>query len=772
MTTIATPLDAPASQRVVPEAGGVRLHFLFGTLIALLLLALLGLQNSSPPAPAPASTALDQFSAERAMVRLHKIASEPHPTGSPANERVRTYLIGELKALGLAPQVQSEMGTSALMSTAGNIHNIVLRMPGKQPGKALMLAAHYDSVPTGHGAADDGASVAAILETLRALRTSGQLKNDVIVLLTDGEESGLLGAEAFVARHPWAKDVGMVMNFEYRGNSGPMLMFETSPGNGKLVSALSQLPRAAGTSLLYEVYRLLPNDTDVSAFKRAGMPAMNFAAMETPTSYHTALDLPESLNQGTMQQQGDAMLALARHFGQADLSQLAAQDRVYFDLPGAGMVTYPVALVWPLAGLCAALLAGVLLIGVRSGALRLVRTVVAGVLVPLTGIIIAIACSLLWGGIKAIHPHYRSLFDVYNSGWYWLAFVALTIVLFTLAVALLRRWMHAMELALGTAVLWVVLLALCAKTMPGASFVLTWPLIAMLLALGWLMSARGRALGADLRLLVLLAAAAPGVILFAPLLRVLFVALTTTAGGASVFILVLLLGLMVPMIDLLKRRLVFPLLPFVAAIAFLVTGSLTGGVSATQPYTNNLVYMQDGASGNAMWLSTDAVLDSWNRPAFGEQPVMRQVPEVFGAKSRPYWTAPAPALGVKAPLVEVQHDEVVGAVRTVRLRVASLRDADELKLYAEGAHVTAATMQGRSLLAEAKDDWLFAGYKLGAEGALIEMQVTAGKPFLVRVIDTTYGLPKLNFAPRKPEMMMRPFGVSDSVRAVTSIGFN
>ena len=98
-----------------------------------------------------------------------------------------------------------------------------------------MLVAHYDSVPGGPGVADDGAGVAAIIETVRALKEMKPLQNDVIILLTDGEENGMLGAKAFVEDHPWVKDVGLVLNFEARGNKGPSFMFETSDNNGWIV---------------------------------------------------------------------------------------------------------------------------------------------------------------------------------------------------------------------------------------------------------------------------------------------------------------------------------------------------------------------------------------------------------------------------------------------------------------------------------------------------------------------------------------------------------
>ena len=151
---------------------------------------------------------------------------------------------------------------------------------------------------------------------------------------------------------------------------------------------------------------------------------------------------------------------------------------------------------------------------------------------------------------------------------------------------------------------------------------------------------------------------------------------------------------------------------------------------------------------------------------------MRRVTEIFGAKSRPYWTAPAPALGIPAPVVELLQDEVNGDVRTVRLRMKSMRAAPELKLFAEGVEVLSATMQGRSVLAAPKEDWLFSAYNLPAEGTELSMRVKAGRPFFVRVIDTTYGLPAVGLAARSPGMVMRPFGVTDSVRAFTSIGFN
>ena len=92
------------------------------------------------------------------------------------------------------------------------------RLPGtRSGGRAFLLVAHYDSVPTGPGATDNGAGVATVLETVRALKAGPALRNDVIVLLADGEERGLLGARAFVDGYPWAQEVGAVLNLDTRG---------------------------------------------------------------------------------------------------------------------------------------------------------------------------------------------------------------------------------------------------------------------------------------------------------------------------------------------------------------------------------------------------------------------------------------------------------------------------------------------------------------------------------------------------------------------------
>src|SRR5262249_32660881 len=162
---------------------------------------ILAIAQDQPPSALPASAPKTEFSAARALEDVRAIAQKPHPTGTPENERARLYIVKELIKLGLEPRVHVTSITYAdprwgTPFPGATVQNIVAKLKGKTSAKkAVLLMAHYDSVPSGPGASDDGSGVATLLETARVLKASPQLANDVIFLITDAEELGLLGAK-------------------------------------------------------------------------------------------------------------------------------------------------------------------------------------------------------------------------------------------------------------------------------------------------------------------------------------------------------------------------------------------------------------------------------------------------------------------------------------------------------------------------------------------------------------------------------------------------
>jgi hypothetical protein len=328
------------------------------TLAVLGLAFALALAGSQPPSPAPESAPANEFSAKRAIASLARILGdgEPHPVGSLAHERVRERLCAEIANLGLEPSVQETLVAGSHEDVA-LVRNVLARIPGREHVPAVMLASHYDSVAAGPGAGDDGAGVAAALEVARALRAGSGLRHDVILLFSDGEELGLLGARAFCRDHPWARDVAIAVNLEGRGTEGPSSMFETNEQNGAEIDVLARaVPRPSAVSAAYEVYKRMPNDTDLSVFKRAGMSGFNFAFIGGVHRYHTPRDDLAHLDAASVQHHGDNALPLVRELADGELPLSSRGNAVYFDVLGRVLVHWPESFALPIALVEAALL--------------------------------------------------------------------------------------------------------------------------------------------------------------------------------------------------------------------------------------------------------------------------------------------------------------------------------------------------------------------------------------------------------------------------------
>jgi Peptidase family M28 len=333
------------------------------------------------------------------MRYVRAIAQRPHPVGSADHDRVRDYIRGQFAQLGLDAAVQSGVGT--FHGHSSYVENIVARFPGAANTRPVMLASHYDSVSRGPGAADDAHGVAVLLETLRAVRSRPPLRNDLILLITDGEEIDLLGAALFMKEHPWRNEPGVVLNFEARGTGGLPSMFETSAGNEWLIRDLQAAqPQANATSLAYEVYRHMPNDTDLTVFKRGGLAGLNFAFLDHPQFYHSSEDNPEHLDQSSLQEQGNYALGLAQRFGNEDLNRHHTGDAVYFPTLLTSLIVYPVSWALPLAWGTVAVLLLVAFVGWRRRAGRvwiaLLLSIPAALLLLIAGTVPGVSYAIEW----------------------------------------------------------------------------------------------------------------------------------------------------------------------------------------------------------------------------------------------------------------------------------------------------------------------------------------------------------------------------------------
>ena len=231
--------------------------------------------NANAPAAA--------FSAGRADAVLARLLGpeRPHPTGSPEDAAVHARVQAEFARLGIQTDTLSTMscyGEARWRATScAQVSDIIGEVaPGSGP--AIVLMAHMDSVAAGPGAGDDESDVALIMETIRAWKARGlTTQHPILALITDGEENAMLGASAFLRDPSWRARVGVVINLESRGNRGRSFLFQTSPGDGALVNLYARSALHLATSSLYaEIYKRLPNDTDLTPFLAAGFHRLQF----------------------------------------------------------------------------------------------------------------------------------------------------------------------------------------------------------------------------------------------------------------------------------------------------------------------------------------------------------------------------------------------------------------------------------------------------------------------------------------------------------------
>jgi hypothetical protein len=724
---------------------------------------------SRPPVAASASAPLTEFSAQRAMKHLLAFAQWPHPIGSAEHDRVRDYLVAQLRNLGLEPQIQNATGVGTRYAETGRVQNILARMSGRQNGgPAVVLVAHYDSVEAGPGAADDGAGIAAILETIRALRTGALLLHDVIVLFTDGEEAGLLGAAAFVREHPWAKDAAMVLNFEARGTTGRSLMFETGPGNLDAVRVLRTVNDVTAGSVFVTIYRTMPNDTDLSELGLLNTPALNFAFGDGADRYHTSHDDVAHLDAGSLQHHGQQALALTRAFADERLPRPRTGDAVFFELPVLGLVVYSEKWAIPLALLAAAVTL-IVIIRSRREATRFGRDVVIGVAATIGAVVLSAAAAYLtglilsllhnklpWGGAPAWSPVY------------WAAIALLSLAISAACYVALRSRCSVSGLHSGALVTWTLLSLVTATIAPGSSYLFTWPvLVAALAAL--LPGGRGLLTTKGIAMCIAALVTAALVVPIAYLIGAVFLGVTEAGGIVTAVIIALIAWLLVPLLEILcdSARWSTPFICAAAAIILVGIGALTVRTSDVHPVPSRVIYAIDADSSDA-WLASRASAaraNAWTRAALA--------PFVHG----PDWIAHffelptaivakrVPSLPLPQPAINILSDSTTSGARQLSLHVQGSAGTTTLGMRVTDAPVMSAAIDGRAIDTTRyrlhTREWTLWYWAPSDSGAMLSLVVPLGSTPKLEILACSLGIPTLpgvTIPPRPPDVVPVQFG--------------
>jgi putative ATP-binding cassette transporter len=754
--------DKPASQDFSPTRRAVLFSLQVWCFFA--VAALWALKGLRPPAAVPASALPQNFSAERALAHVRMIAQRPHPMGSEANQAVRQYLLTQLSALGVLPDLFSGLGISSRPGflVAGKTEDIVARLPGTANSRAVMLIAHYDSVYRAPGAGDDGAGVAAILEAVRALRAGSALKNDVIILFTDGEEAGLLGADAFAVSHPWMKDVGIILNFEGRGDRGPSLLFETSLNNGPLIEGVANsASHPIGSSLFYSLYKLLPNDTDFTVFRRYQVPGLNFAFGENLEAYHSRLDTVDNLSLGSLQHHGSYVLDLARYFGQMDLTALRRPvgDDVFFNLSKGVFISYRQAWVLPLQVLATVLVFMACFLIARRGEIRWQRLLLAALssIATLLAIpaVLFVATSLL---MRLLAGH-LIIGDSPANAWLLTGAVLLGFCTGSFFLSLFRKYFTVLELSLAGLLVVTILNWPVALLLPGGSYLLLWPLLIMTVAVLAVVLTQK-----TIHLHTLSFAVLPGTLvtclLFAPIIYLLYVFLTLqpitlTADGAVIALFFLFCAPVLDMAIPSRRWGMTMLILFISAAASLGIGIKSSHSSPEHPRRDSILYSLNAGDHTAAWISFDRSPDSWTAQFFSRrQPTLQPMPDYLAGMQRPVLSTPAPALPLLPPLADIKVDENQNEVRRLHIDVKSQTDVRALFLtFSPQVQSLSIRIGGREITpSRGSGTFTLALFGMGRDHTILELAVKASAGANFWLSSQSVGLP-VTVRPRPDDFM-------------------
>lgn len=706
-------------------------------LLALATIALLAWLALGPPRiPAPGVEVAAPGWQARMDQHLRALA-EPRPIATAANARARAYLVEQLRAMGHAPEVQRATVRRSVVyyfgarhNTIGVVHNVVVRIPGGAPDAAwrpaLLVTAPYDSGSDAGAAARGAAPAAALLETARALRAAPHA-NDVILLFADGAAVGMLGAKGFADQHPLARRIGLALKFD--SMAGPLRLFATSGVDGKALAGWQRAaPEVPGSSLLADMARMLPTSPQVGALAGLDAPTLLFAGGE---------DAP-----GGLAHLGDAMLRLARAYGDAPLAYGVHAGRSYFSLPLAGQVEHAHGVSWAL------LLASVLALGIawrrihgEDRALEALQGVCA------VAFLLVVTRIGTWNWREEM-----ATAGATGDARWPLLLAAGTTCAFIAALALVRRSVGALPAVLGALAWATVALAAALVFLPGAAFVLAWPLALALGAVLALQSPWGRRQDAVCRLLVVLAGLAPALILFAPALRDTWLMLAPHGRYLPPMLMAL------PMLCFASLPLLLRAGPAAAGALALAAGmfclAMPAPAAGTEtapapigPGLERLVYFKDMNTWRAYWLLPPQPLDDWSRLLFPDRSEPTIFVEAFGLGSPRQWYGVAPRDdGIAFPECFILRSSV-GEVRLASFTVRSKNRAPHVEMWMSGAKALRSRLDGVPLT-DQDGVWRLSLYGMEDRTLHFEIESAPEEIFAITVEERMPGLPRHLLPPR------------------------
>ncbi|MDX1363615.1 M28 family peptidase [Arenibacter latericius] len=758
----------------------------FPTVISLLLILLaiyLGFWTSMPTYTPDIDIEETQFSTDRAFTHVKTMSVEPHAVGFSAHSTVREYLIGELEKLGLEPILQSGY-TAGDWANFSKVTNVMARIKGRMSGNALLLLSHYDSSPhSSLGASDAASGVATILEGVRAfLSANNNPENDIIILFSDAEELGLNGADLFVNNHPWAKEVKLALNFEARGSGGPSYMLlETNRGNSSLINGFIDANPSypVANSLVYSIYKMLPNDTDLTVFREDGdIDGFNFAFIDDHFDYHTVRDNYDRLDPKTLAHQGAYLMPLLSYFSNADLTQLKSlNDQVYFNIPFFNLLSYPFEWIYPMLIGAVVIFLFLVFLGIKKDTLNFKGIGKGFIPMLMTLIINGIIGYFGWTVLLKIYPQYQDLLHgfTYNGYTYIAAFVFLSI-----AVAF---WCYhrfgktdAPNLVIAPAFLWLIICGLLAVYLKGGSFFIL-PVFALLASLWILINQKSPQ---PLWFVVL---ALPAIWIYSPLIKMFPVGLGLKMIITSTLLSSLTFFLLLPIFGGIKVKQRLAALSLLLFVGFIISAHFNSGFTKDQAKPTSLIYLLDAESNTAQWATYDQVLSNWTSQYIGENKEIPTTTTGHKNLSSKYGTgfsfiAKAPLKDLAQPKVAIEKDTIIGDSRWLEVSITPQRPINRLEVFTNDIQLSKAIINNiplsDSYLENRKGNKLITHYVSDNDPTHLKLVIPKQSKLELTIYEASNDLlnhPQFSVPQRPEDNIPMPFVLNDAILITKKLHF-
>ena len=721
---------------------------------------------------------LSEYSSKRALEKVKVISENPHFIGSSNHKIVGDYLVKELQKMGLETQIQE--GTT--LSDWGNLtksKNILARIKGSDSSKALLLLSHYDSAPHSysHGASDDASGIATILEGVRAfLENKTSHKNDIIILFSDSEELGLNGAALFVTKSNWAKEVGLVLNFEARGSAGPSYMLmEVNKGNANMVKEFTAANPSypVSNSLMYSIYKMLPNDTDLTVFREQGkIQGFNFAFIDNHFNYHTAQDDFNHLSPKTMEHQGTYMVPLLNYFANSDLTSLqSSEDYVYFNTP-INFVSYPFSWVFPMVLIAVFLFLFLVFIGLGKRVLMF-SEIGKGFLFFLGALLVSGTTTFFgWKLLLKIYPQYNDILHgfTYNGHDYIGAFVFLSLAISLLFYSNSNSENKTENYSIAPLFIWILINFAIAIYLPGAGFLII-PLFFSLFMLAYFVTTQ------KTKPILNLILSIPSLIILVPFITMFPIGLGLKILTGSAVLTVLVFGLLLPIFGSFPRKGFWALLSLLISIGFFMKASFNSGYAIGTAKPNSLLYVYNADSKKAVWATYDINLDPWTKLYLGENPKdaaeLNKNPLFSKYKSGFTYSAQADVKKLSEPKISFSRDSIAGSQHYYKIKITPNRPVNRYDIFANEKMTFynlkangASALEQKGSLYKRRGKKLISYYVVDNEPLELQFSIPVTAVFDMDLMESSFDLisnPKFKITKRLPWMMPTPFVLNDAV---------